>query len=192
MNKLLKGSIAGAVGVALLLGGAGTFANWNSSAAAGSNATISAGTLVLTPSSTAGIWKSGVTTIVPSAFTAVPGDVLTYTKTVNITATGNNLVATVGLVPGAFTAKNSAVPADVSLAGYLTKTAKIDVTGTGITGTAPAYVVTAGAAGITNLAAVVTVTITFPKSGTVGDVTEDGTKLGAVNLSDLAVTLTQN
>ena len=32
MNKLVKGSIAGAAGIALLLGGAGTFALWNADA----------------------------------------------------------------------------------------------------------------------------------------------------------------
>ena len=32
MNKLVKGSIAGAAGIALLLGGAGTLALWNADA----------------------------------------------------------------------------------------------------------------------------------------------------------------
>ena len=44
MNKLLKGSIAGAAGIALLLGGAGTFALWNDTAAA-SGGTVQSGNL---------------------------------------------------------------------------------------------------------------------------------------------------
>ena len=35
MNKLVKGSIAGAAGIILLMGGAGSLAYWNDSATAG-------------------------------------------------------------------------------------------------------------------------------------------------------------
>ena len=44
MNKTFSGSIAGAAGIALLLGGAGTFAQWNSSAAV-AGTSITAGVL---------------------------------------------------------------------------------------------------------------------------------------------------
>src|ERR1700710_1730368 len=44
MNKLVKGAVAGAVGVTLLLGGAGTFALWNSTIGV-STGSISTGNL---------------------------------------------------------------------------------------------------------------------------------------------------
>ena len=44
MNKLVKGAVAGAAGIALLLGGAGTFALWNASTNV-STGSISTGTL---------------------------------------------------------------------------------------------------------------------------------------------------
>ena len=47
MHKIVTGAIAGAAGVALLLGGAGSFALWNASASSAASA-VSAGTLSLT------------------------------------------------------------------------------------------------------------------------------------------------
>ncbi|TFB87206.1 alternate-type signal peptide domain-containing protein [Cryobacterium algoricola] len=195
MNKLLKGSIAGAVGVALLLGGAGTLAQWNSSAAAGSGATITAGTLVITPSGV-GAWTSGGKSIDPSTFKAVPGDSLTYTKTVKITATGDNLTATLALAPGSFAPVSVSpaltAPADLALSTYLTNSASIALSGvTGFSGSGSSYTVTPGATGINGVDAVVTVTVKFPKNGTAGDSSEAATKLGSVKLSDLAITITQ-
>lgn len=189
MNKLLKGAIAGAAGVALLLGGAGTFALWNSSATV-AGGTIVAGNLVVADSGTAGSWSvnGGTARASMTGFKVVPGDVLTYTKTMNVTATGDNLVATLALTPASITA-TSAAPADVALATYLTKSAVLAATGTGITGTSPSFTVTAGSAGVTQ-PVTVTVTIAFPKSTTAGF--ENNTKLGSVNLNDLAVSLTQN
>src|SRR5690606_22161335 len=62
MNKLLKGSIAGAAGIALLLGGAGTLAYWNSSADLGGG-TVNSGTLTIANNGAATV--TGPTTIVP-------------------------------------------------------------------------------------------------------------------------------
>lgn len=187
MNKLLKGAVAGAAGVALLLGGAGTFALWNSSASvAGGN--IVAGNLAVADSATAGVWKANGQVVTLSSFKAVPGDVLTYTKPVSVTATGDNLVATLGLSPAAITG-TTASAADTALAAYLTKTAAITATGPGIAASGSDYIITAGTAGVTQ-DVTVTATITFPKSPTAG--TENNTKLGSVNLNNLAVTLTQN
>jgi len=109
MNKLLKGSIAGAAGIALLLGGAGTFALWNDSAAA-SGGTVQSGALTVVAKDAVG-WKdisegqpasewravdSG--TVGQTGYIAadklVPGDTVTYTQKFDITATGKNLKAT--------------------------------------------------------------------------------------------------
>jgi alternate signal-mediated exported protein len=197
MNKLVKGAVATAVGAALLMGGAGTFAYWNDSVGI-TGGTIVAGNLSVvdaTPSD--GVWTvqkdgTGTATTVPSiaSFVASPGDKFTYVKTVKINATGNNLVATLALTPGSIVAASSTT-ANNALAAYLTSTASISATGTGISaGTvAGTYNVTAGAAGVTSRDVTLTVVINFPKSGTAGF--ENNTKLGSVNLSGIAVTLNQ-
>lgn len=89
MNKLTKSAIAGAAGIALLLGGAGSLAYWNSSATVGGT-TITAGTLTITsdPGATTNYTSSG-----DSVTLIVPGDSVTVTQPVTISATGDNLKA---------------------------------------------------------------------------------------------------
>ncbi|WP_120338329.1 alternate-type signal peptide domain-containing protein [Cryobacterium soli] len=189
MNKLLKGTIAGVAGVVLLLGGAGSFALWNSAATIGGG-TIVAGTLDVVSSTTAGSWtvNAGAPRASMTGFKIVPGDVLVYTKGLSITATGDNLVATLGVDLASIAPSSPSAPADIALAAYLGKTATLTATGTGIsTGAAP-YTVTAGTAGVSQ-DVTVNVTITYPKSSTAGF--ENSSKLGSVNLAALAVTLTQ-
>lgn len=193
MNKLLKGSIAGAAGIALLLGGAGTLASWNDSAAV-AGGTIVAGNLRVT--TTAGTWavKRGAATAVTvpdiTQFKAVPGDVLTYTSSAAVVATGNNLVATLAISPASIAATTPGKAADDALAGILAKTATLTATGTGITAgsVAGTFTVTAGAAGV-SVPVTSTVSLTFPNGGAGA---ENDAKLGSVNLANLAVTLTQN
>ena len=92
MNKLVKGSIAGAAGIALLLGGAGTFALWNSTATLSAQ-TITAGTLSLTANSD-GVWKKLDGTVInPTTFRIVPGTTLEYTQTLTVSAVGDGLKA---------------------------------------------------------------------------------------------------
>ncbi|TFB47230.1 alternate-type signal peptide domain-containing protein [Cryobacterium tagatosivorans] len=182
MNKLLVGAIAGAAGVALLLGGAGTFALWNDSAAV-AGGTIVAGSLDVTPTVAAGSWTvNGVAQGTLSGFKAVPGDVLAYTKTMNVTASGDNLLATLTLDPASISPTVALDAEDLALTSYLTSTATIaaTATGAGISGTSPSYSVNAGTSVVT-----VTVTLTFP-SGAGNDA-----QLGSVKLNDLNVTLNQ-
>ena len=208
MNKLTKAAIAGAAGLTLLLGGGTTFALWNSSAAV-SGGTIIAGNLVVTPTvsngvEVAGIWSvkdgtpAGRTIPVLSNFKASPGDVLVYTKSMHITASGDNLVAELALAPGSIVASKTSVPADVDLAEYLVGTAVLTAEGTGIkdnysesyrtVATGPTkYIVTPGT-GVVDEDVTVEVTITFP-SGALG--LENTMMLGSVALQNMAVTLTQ-
>src|SRR6188474_1998822 len=82
MNKLTKGTIAGAAGIALLLGGAGTFALWNDTADI-AGGTISSGELSI-DATTAGVWqdvsfdKTPPVVIDPATFLMVPGDTVEY------------------------------------------------------------------------------------------------------------------
>ena len=223
MNKLVKGAVATAAGVALLMGGAGTFAYWNDSVGV-SGATITAGNLKVADSGTAGTWtvlKNGslgtgaIGTVGASAvavsdistFVASPGDTLTYTKTVRITASGNNLTAKLAISDASILPVTEQTPgANRALADYLTKTASITATGTGISTKASdgTYTITPSAGPITASTVTVTVVINFPKdSKTFTGVTsgankdsdavtrENALKLGSVDLSGLTVTLSQ-
>jgi len=177
MNKLVKGSIAGAAGIALLLGGAGTLASWNSSVSdAGSAATITAGTLNVAPSTTAGVWSDQVGPIADiSAYRIVPGAKLTYTKTFNVTATGNNLKGTVAVTEGSITGTG----AGATLAGFLEQGATFTVNGTA----GSTFVAASGAQPV-----VVSATIEFD-NGADGD--ENLAMGGVVNLTAFAVSVQQ-
>lgn len=199
MNKLAKAAIASSVGAALLFGGGGTLATWNSSASAGSGTIVAGNLLVGTPA--AGSWtvahlNIGSTTVYGApvsvaslaAYSASPGDKLVYTTTMPITATGTDLVATLSLSPGAIT-PTVVNTANSALAGLLTASAVVSLSGTGITGTAPGYVITPASAGVSSTATV-TATITFPLSTTAGF--ENTSMSGSVSFSGMALTLTQN
>lgn len=99
-NKLVKGTIAAAAGVALLLGGAGTFALWNDSRDIGVSADINSGRLYFDGEPSGGAWawagdRTGQGTFNPATQTLVPGDTVTYTVTSpDIVAEGTNLRAT--------------------------------------------------------------------------------------------------
>lgn len=87
MNKLVKGSIAGAAGIVLLLGGAGTLAVWNDSANLAAAGSITSGVLNV-EAGAAGSWNQSLALI-------VPGDTITYRQVLNLAATGDNLKFTV-------------------------------------------------------------------------------------------------
>jgi alternate signal-mediated exported protein len=185
MNKLIKGSIAGAAGIALFLGGAGTLATWNSSTDVLSSSTqITAGTLSIAAAvGTSGDgWKVNTTAVTPiqlAAFKIVPGDTVTYTSTFDVTATGDNVSAKVELGAAAITAADSGKAADVALADKLTSGATFAVNG-----------VSASAVTITKTTTTVVVTVTLPYTALAGN--DNSSKLGVVNLSGFTVTLTQN
>lgn len=167
MNKLTKAAIAGAAGIALLLGGAGSLAYWNSSADI-ANTQIESGTLSIQPSGT-GSWSSQ-----PDLW--VPGDTFTYTDTLTISATGDNLHARLSINP-------SSITGDAALKSALQVT--LTATGTGISATATpsVYEVTPNAGSIS---VSVTVVVTFPSSIT--GTTAQGEN---VSLDDLSFKLEQ-
>jgi len=209
MNKLTKAAIAGGVGIALLLGGAGTLATWNSSTNI-SGGTIVAGRLAVgTPS--IGTWtvahlnplpattygtavalsmsSTGALTVTSNnvAFAASPGDQLTYVTTVPITAVGTNLVATLALTPGSIVPTTSTT-ANNALASFLAANTAVSMSGNGISGNTPNYTIN-GALGVATTATV-TATITFSSAAITGN--ENAAMLGSVNFSGMALSLTQN
>ena len=186
MNKLVKGAIAGAVGVALLLGGAGTFALWNSSIGVASG-TVATGTLTF-GTATGATWKDNspgalTTTFNPATQKIVPGDVVALTQTVTISATGKNLVAQLAYAPSTVV-----IPPD--LVGKIVPTLTVTkVSGDAtITGTGP-YTITPVAGGTTTF----TVVISYAFDKTLGDLVGHGTdgQNEAVDLSGASFTLTQ-
>ena len=215
MNKLTKAAIAGGLGIALLLGGAGTLATWNSSSPI-MGGTIVAGRLVVgtpltgtwtvahlnpIPASTygtpVGLTMSGNGTLTVTAggalFAASPGDQLVYQSKVPLIVNGTNLVATLALAPGAIvgTLSSTQQATNTAFANFLTANTVVTMTGTGISGsgtTASPFVIN----GATNVQvnATVTATITFASSTTAGS--ENAAMLGSVDLSGMALSLTQN
>ncbi|WP_426519162.1 alternate-type signal peptide domain-containing protein [Diaminobutyricibacter sp. McL0618] len=193
MNKLTKGAIAGAAGIALLLGGAGSFALWNGNTSVNASQ-IQSGTLTIAANGT-GTWQNtpnggsaGAVTI--ATFRAVPGDTLTFTQQLNISAIGDNLSAALTVDPASIVASATNPTASAALKAALLAGMQVVVTTppTGITlAASPAntYTVT-GATGAKTIT--VTVTLPFPR-GTAGDNT---TQTGAVDLTGLKFTLTQN
>lgn len=180
MNKLTKATIAGAAGIALLLGGAGSLAYWNTSATV-TGSTITAGELTIVANGTP-VWTDANGTINIAAFKAVPGDVLTFTANFDVTAVGDNLTATVALTGDSVTAADTNNPADVQLALQLIDAAVVTVNGVTTADVTP----TGGTQTV-----VVSVTLTWP-FGTATDIDDDFDAMnGKVNLSNMTITLTQ-
>lgn len=100
MNKMIKGSIAGATGVALLMGGFGTYALWSESRDLQVNG-VQSGDLTIGTST--GIYDDANTPTTAGDWSAsdlmVPGDKVTYTQVFDVTGTGKNLAGTIELAP---------------------------------------------------------------------------------------------
>ena len=93
MNRMIKGSIVGAAGVALLMGGFGTYATWTDDAVLGEEG-VTAGTLDI-DSIGAASWEDKSSDAFSSDWSAddlmVPGDTVAMTRTVTLDAKGKNL-----------------------------------------------------------------------------------------------------
>jgi alternate signal-mediated exported protein len=120
MNKLTKAAIAGAAGIALLLGGAGSLALWNTSDTVNAGS-INTGTLTMT--ATAGTWNTA-----PSKW--VPGDSYEYTASVTVTAVGDHIKGTLSVDPSSITG-DAALIADVAIAMTVTGALPANVTSNG-------------------------------------------------------------
>ena len=133
--------------------------------------------------------SAGAVTI--ASFRAVPGDTLTFTQQLNITAIGDNLSAALTVDPASIVASTTTNPTQsAALKAALLAGMQVVVTTppTGITlAASPAntYTVT-GSTGAKTIT--VTVTLPFPR-GTAGD---NSTQAGVVDLTGLKFTLTQN
>lgn len=99
MNKMVKGSVAGATGVALLMGGFGTYALWSDSEDI-DGAAISSGVLDVKPMTGTATWQEisgdvgpNPQTWVPATDKMVPGDTVSWTQPLDVDVSGTNLKA---------------------------------------------------------------------------------------------------
>lgn len=190
MNKLVKGAVATAAGVALLMGGAGTFALWNTSAAV-SAGSVASGTLTIATNG-AGTWKDispdRTATSIPTIanWKIVPGDKLEFTQNINVVATGNNLLANLSYDPATIVAATGQASADLKSKLVVTLTA----TGTGVTTNSTTGVITV-APNAATIPVAVKVTVELPS--TVGDAVGEGSiaQNGSISLATLSLKLNQ-
>ncbi|RII95490.1 alternate-type signal peptide domain-containing protein [Clavibacter michiganensis] len=179
MNKIVSGAVAGAAGIVLLLGGAGSFALWNANATVAASS-VSSGNLAIS-ADTAGVWKDitngGSKVIDPATYRIVPGNVLQYTSALTVTATGDSLAADLTYNPLSITG-DPALKAAV--------TTKLDVTSTDASITASSTAANTFTVKPSTAASKVNVvlTVTFPSTATTG-------QNGTLSFDKLAFTLTQ-
>ena len=124
MNKMIKGSVAGATGVALLMGGFGTYALWSDSENLAANGVQSG---ELTIDTTAGEWDD-VNSAAANDWNGatdkmVPRDKVSYTQTFTVNGEGKNLRGTITLGAQNLTSGFGA--------GNLVRTVAVDVSGAG-------------------------------------------------------------
>ncbi|AOW92872.1 hypothetical protein BFN03_09775 [Rhodococcus sp. WMMA185] len=131
MNNKLKGAVAAGAATVLLAGGAGTMAAWNAATEVGGGA-IGAGALALSQLDTPA-WADQNGPIEVTDFRAVPGDVLTYRASFQVTAQGTNLRASLavdeativgdeafsGVVEHKITATSGGAPVPVDASGVV-------------------------------------------------------------------------
>jgi alternate signal-mediated exported protein len=206
MNKLVKGAIAGAAGIVLLMGGAGSLAYWNDSASAGPGGgsnSITAGTLTIAAANT-GSWtkglynNAGTQTVAPaavatlSAVRIVPGNRLVYTQSFNLNATGDDLFFTISNTAGTVVAPTpSPTAADLALVAQVNASATTGFSvGTVSAGNVALTGTTAGVYKVTG-AGTSTITVTWTVDFPFGATAVNTAKGGILNLSQGAITITQ-
>ena len=97
MNNMIKGSIAGATGVALLMGGFGTYALWSDTGTL-EDSEVTSGTLDVAPGAVS--WQDQNAATWTGSDLMVPGDTVTRSQSFDFTATGKNMVGTIRFTPG--------------------------------------------------------------------------------------------
>jgi alternate signal-mediated exported protein len=127
MRRSTKGALAASAAAALLLGGAGSLAYWNSTQTI-SGGDIVSGTLTLTQEGLQSCtdWTldavGGATAYTPGTTLVVPGDVITKTCDYTVNASGEHLAASL-------TMDATSVTGDAELAGALTASATYTLDG---------------------------------------------------------------
>jgi alternate signal-mediated exported protein len=188
MKRILTGSIAGATGIALLLGGAGTFALWNSSAAI-AGAPLTAGTLTVETEDVVFWTDQYGTEINMQSYKIVPGDVLTYTSFLDVTVRGDNLHARIAVDHGSISSANS--DASRALKILLDKSTSVSVDTDDLIGVPHDFSDDQTRFDLSEGDHMLHVTVTIEFLESFEDVDDDDAKNASALLSNLGVTLTQ-
>jgi len=134
MNKTVKGSLAGAAGIALLMGGFGSYALWSDSQSFGSGS-IASGTLDVASSA------ATLTDQNDAAWSGtdlmVPGDTVTRKQAFTFTGTGKNLKGSITFTPGTPTNQTNASSGVGDAADAFTVVAAVSSMGASVTQSAP-------------------------------------------------------
>ncbi len=113
LHKIVTGVIAGTTGIALLLGGAGTFALWNAEAST-QGGTVASGTLSLRAVDD-GRWTdvtNGRSAVIrPADVRMVPGNTYRFRQTLQVEATGDDMAAALTYQPQSITGDRALVDA---------------------------------------------------------------------------------
>lgn len=201
MNKLIKGAVTGAAGIALLLGGAGSFAAWNDQAKIAPG-NITTGTLSIaatagaTPTWTDLTTNTTLATAQLASYVFAPGDTLELKENVTISVQGNNLQ---GQLSATGPTQTDSTTATGKAAGVFKVTTSFDTAASDITttngatiantgtSTSPVYTVSAGTNGqVGTITLPVIVDINLPATAL------NATENAAVNLTSIGVDLTQS
>lgn len=194
MKKLTKATIAAGGAVVLLLSSAGTLAYWNDTINVGAPASISAGELRLDQTK-APTWvithTDGTETTVANlaAVRIVPGDKLTYRGAYTIHAQGQNLRFKADVANGSITPATAGNTADEALQTRLQQSATYSVNG--VAGQTATIDHKKNAAGTYDVTIDVTLNWPFDAPAGTSPAADNPAKLGVVNLSQFAVTVTQ-
>jgi alternate signal-mediated exported protein len=185
MNAFVKSAVAGAAGIALLLGGAGTFAVWNSSASA-SAGVLRTGQLSLATTPGAGQWKdltsgSTLTSAELTSYRMIPGTQLEYTVPVTVTATGTGLKAVLSYSLGSTSSTLTSVVPALTVRKSATD-ASLPAGFSSVAGTANSFSVAPSAA---STDAVARLLVSVPVSA------DNSTQDKTLDLSAVVLTLTQ-
>jgi alternate signal-mediated exported protein len=127
MKKTTKGALAAAAAGTLLLGGAGTYAFWTSSATV-NGGSISSGSLTLTDVTCPSGWTHTENSDPVSLI--VPGDNITKHCSGTLTLVGEHIGATVGLTAASVSSLNGSLGSEVTADAVMTSpSATIDAPG---------------------------------------------------------------
>ena len=127
MNTMIKGAVAGATGIALLMGGFGTYAVWSDSENLAENG-VQSGRLDI--DTAVGVYddvNSGAENDWSASDKLVPGDKVTYTQVFTVRGDGKNLAGTIKLNTQAMS------PNGFAGTGSLTRTVDVVAGGAGAT-----------------------------------------------------------
>ena len=181
-RRLLKGSAVGLAATGLLVGG-GTFALWYDTEEISGNS-INSGELHIEVDDAAGVWSNQDGLITPATYLIVPGDVLTLTQPVSVTAVGDELTASLTVDAG--TIAGDPVLADALDVGFTVLTPPAGVTPAG-----PGSYTVTSPLGNADTPAVITaqVTITFPETTDGGAPLPDRSNYWNLAAQDLTIDL---